>query len=543
MSEGILAKLYSTLNSADRKRRDLVNNPKGVLQMLADQLANATSYRAPVASKGELSNRPMTDREQFDDTLNLVMNAGPNIIKPVGGQWLTTGGNTPRVATSELHTSFPREISDVDRARNEALNNWIDTTLHKYVKERMGSPLDELRGLIEKGRGHIDTVKDYVPDNMGVGAAGVYRDMSDFPYKTASDFGPVRNAEAVKNWEDIVDSNIVPQKARTAKQSIIIGRRREHPEAYYDDLPWLNKTPDDTTVYELRNRDYLGNDTGLNNLTATIHNRLRDGRLSENNLNKVSVKDAAEMTYEDRMAKLLAEEKARLEEQHIVHKDYGDGFKWVKLDKPGQFDRESDAMGHSVRGYEPWKGHPDNIEGQGLEGYEGYGLGGWPAIKEGRAEIYSLRDSKNRPHATVEVKRGRAIDPSLTEDQIRDQMAEGEEMNPEAFEEFVQKAIRANKTPDTINQIKGKQNTKIGDLYQPYVQDFIKSGNWDKVNDVENAGMIHYGPDFHGSFVDTDPSKIGYYTPNELQSVLKEQGFDDEYIDAVLRQSQDTFNY
>jgi hypothetical protein len=60
-------------------------------------------------------------------------------------------------------------------------------------------------------------------------------------------------------------------------------------------------------------------------------------------------------------------------------------------------------MGHSVRGYEPPQGHPDWVEGSGDSGYSGYGLGGWDAIKSGKAKVYSLVDSKGEPHATIEV--------------------------------------------------------------------------------------------------------------------------------------------
>lgn len=156
-----------------------------------------------------------------------------------------------------------------------------------------------------------------------------------------------------------------------------------------------------------------------------------------------------------------------------VFKEYDDGFKWIRLNKPGQFANESDLMGHSVRGYEPvkteahsleaypqgylwlnrldeftdyykiktdfealdyagikkelkaiadWKpkaretahrliadleeitkGHDADWIPESVGGHSGYGYGGWDAIKNDQARIYSLRDAKGKPVATVEL--------------------------------------------------------------------------------------------------------------------------------------------
>lgn len=120
-----------------------------------------------------------------------------------------------------------------------------------------------------------------------------------------------------------------------------------------------------------------------------------------------------------------------------VLKEYDDGFKWIRLNKPGQFANESDLMGHSVRGYEPYEAHesysslrerlradpyiaalgdytgptetptqipnhPDWIP-ESVGGQADYGYGGWDAIKNDEARVYSLRDSKGKPVATVEI--------------------------------------------------------------------------------------------------------------------------------------------
>ena len=43
--------------------------------------------------------------------------------------------------------------------------------------------------------------------------------------------------------------------------------------------------------------------------------------------------------------------------------------------------------------------------------------------------------------------------------------------------------------PDDIVQIKGKQNRAPNPEYLPYVQDFVKSGQWGEIGDLGNTGL------------------------------------------------------
>ena len=46
--------------------------------------------------------------------------------------------------------------------------------------------------------------------------------------------------------------------------------------------------------------------------------------------------------------------------------------------------------------------------------------------------------------------------------------------------------------PEEIVQIKGKANRAPNPEYLPAVQDFVRSGNWSKVGDLQNTGLISY---------------------------------------------------
>jgi hypothetical protein len=124
-----------------------------------------------------------------------------------------------------------------------------------------------------------------------------------------------------------------------------------------------------------------------------------------------------------------------------IIKEVGNGLKWVKLLTPLSKDVEGDFMGHCV----------------GHVGYE-------------KADIYSLWDSKNRSHVTIE----------------------------------------ANDKKKTISQIKGKENKEPVEKYIPasiyFVAEAMMQG-YKVIGDGENVGMIKHGTDYHFDELETLPEK------------------------------------
>lgn len=155
------------------------------------------------------------------------------------------------------------------------------------------------------------------------------------------------------------------------------------------------------------------------------------------------VRAAKETVAQDaRQAKKMATTEGQLEGT-TVYKKYPDGMMWVKVESESALKNEGDAMGHCVGGY-------------------------CEMVHNGESEIYSLRDAMGRPHVTIEVtpERGTPPDPNAGE-----------------FDQ-VQYYAR----PD-INQIKGKQNLAPVAAYLPHVQDFVRTGPWQYVSDLANAGL------------------------------------------------------
>lgn len=255
--------------------------------------------------------------------------------------------------------------------------------------------------------------------------------------------------------------------------------------------PWLAKVDPKSSVYS-------GEISGLNfdHIVDVIKEDLAAGRLKPEKLNTLSVEQAVRRTadYDLDLAKKMNAERASARADLPVYKEYPDeGLKWVQLNRPSDFAAESDAMGHSVRGYEPPKGHPDWIAGSGDSGYNQYGLGGWEAIKSGKAKVYSLVDSKGEPHVTIEVGKN-TYAPRW--DDVKKYMAAAEEQAkklPDGYTDadvadIATKMAREN-SPEFIKQIKGKGNARPVGKYDQYTQDFVKSGNWTNVGDLENTGL------------------------------------------------------
>ena len=137
----------------------------------------------------------------------------------------------------------------------------------------------------------------------------------------------------------------------------------------------------------------------------------------------------------------VEKKKLALGKDYKVVKQVG-GMKWVKLLTPESKDVEGEFMGHCVGG----------------AGYE-------------NKDIYSLWDSKNRSHVTIE----------------------------------------ADDNKKTIQQIKGKQNREPNEKYLPASIDFVVNAmmqGYKIQGDGENVGMIKHNTDYHFDDLNVLPEKF-----------------------------------
>ena len=221
----------------------------------------------------------------------------------------------------------------------------------------------------------------------------------------------------------------------------------------------------------------------------------------------------------------------------VLHKDYPDkGYKWVELRPGEQLNPEYELKQIQGKNGSYWDlrkpgapyGHTTNTELEALKAsnrdaladalkYEGdtmgHCVGGYcDDVLSGRSRIYSLRDAKGEPHVTIEVappSTSEHVDSNIKVNRIKELLGDRyqEYLYKRGFPKYqgstaleilekeypdVYTAYKAElpEQPPRIVQIKGKQNRAPNEEYLPFVQDFVRSGRWSDVGDLQNAGLV-----------------------------------------------------
>jgi hypothetical protein len=275
----------------------------------------------------------------------------------------------------------------------------------------------------------------------------------------------------------------------------------------------------------------------------------------------------------------MAEASLKTTEGMPVHKDYGDGFKWIELAMPempkelpegwtmkpikaglmraskpdpidphyditrlGQdlpdlikqiYNRHPETPGNPFQKLKNALAYESDVMGHCVGGErlpDGTRTGGYaPDVAAGRSRIFSLRDAKNEPHVTIEVKPPKYSDaPREHRIQYLDELKQQDpnaDWSDEGFAKWMKN--RGIEVPPAIKQIKGKGNAKPKKDYIPYVQDFVRSGNWSEVNDFRNTDLIRKS------------DLIDKFSPEELDVVGKgEYLTHGEHSDLLLKALQ-----
>ncbi len=438
-------------------------------------------------------------------------------------------------------------------AQTDAFNKWVDSNLTNYVKKQMGTPDDPVRKLAEEGITHKPGLVDeyrrteealkkqrmeagFPEGGMGQSPtakawerasdeaiaahrAGDIQEMPERYAKFTEAEDKMRAARneldekfkqriAVAGLNDREIKNLIQGTPFTEKAKLVgdtdFLKANEQYYAYQSpmmdnyiglgrDNPYISKLAPETPLYA----PFTG-DLGFDHIMDVLREDLTAGRIRPEQMNKISMSDAVRRTYQydQELAAKMNSSRAAAREGLPTYKEYPEGYRWVELNKPGSFANESEAMGHSVRGYEPPKGHPDWTEASGDRGSSSYGHGGWEAIKSGNAKVYSLVDSKGAPHATVEV--GANRNQLRKKDLLPYKEAALEEAKklPNGYTSYdlndIEIRMARENMPAFISQIKGKGNRAPNEEYLPYVQDFVRSGKWSDVNDLQNTGLIKH---------------------------------------------------
>jgi hypothetical protein len=492
--------------------------------------------------------------------LAMGANTQSNVVKPKGGNWLAgsvekvldpliqkgviNNVNIPygpefdaaalkRIAELKEAASQPdytggagrvaehleRDINNPRRANEAALNKWIQSNLTNYVKKDMGTPDDPVRRLAEEGVSHLPTDAS-TPLNMG--AVRETRKEAGFP-------DPYGQSWQGMLWESKADK---PIGFGTAGEMINRGKGE----------PWMEKVDPFTKVYGISPMDSVNftQDLGFNHIVDVLRQDVASGRIRPEQLNKVSMEQAVRRTYEydQEMARKMQETALQQQEGFPTYKEYPEGYKWVELNQPKDLPegwKESAIVGTYYDEAGNLQRHPrEKIIEDALK-YEGdtmgHCVGGYcPDVLEGKSRIYSLRDAKGEPHVTIEVQPSKY---ALRWDVVKEYMPEAEleaKNLPNGYtdkdvSDIAMRMAKENEPPNIV-QIKGKGNAKPKDAYLPFVQDFVRGGNWSDVGDFRNTGFEWEATGPKGIF---DPKDIqaleqaGYKVPKYLTNAEKEE--------------------
>jgi hypothetical protein len=424
--------------------------------------------------------------------------------------------NTPSPFNTEpMRRELKQELAGYETEKS--LNNWIDTKLGKYIKNEMGTPEDPLRKLAERGVLHISAPRLQIDDFHNATFSKERQDMLNIKrsFQGFPEEG-FATGDLAKYWEGLADEALNIDKQKDYLEDLKMSGRPENSETssllalgnrilktrsekMLENNPWLKELDPETPLYSLRpyqldNLEFQHLIDELRNATNPQSGLPQNLQVDPKKLDRISVPQAVELV--DKINKWRVENagKLRLEEtlKADLYKAYPEQkYRWVQLNRPGQFAAESDAMGHSVRGYEP----PDR------GGSDYYGVGGYNAIESGEAKIYSLRDEKGQPHVTIEVQ---SYPYAPRWEVVKGYLPQAEEMlrargitnaDEQEISEFATQLAKE-KMPPLIKQIKGKGNAMPAEKYMPFIQDFVRSGNWSEVKDLRNAGLTRVGNEY-----------------------------------------------
>jgi hypothetical protein len=490
---------------------------------------------------------------------------GLNYLIPRTG----AGNRTAKETLEEMNRTYPAEElarmpetkASVDRAYrwlepNVAVQNWIEKKLIKYVKNEMATPEDPVRALAERGILHVDP--EQLSSYPGAGNPtnqAVARRALSYPEEGLA------RSEAAKKWETASDYMIQTDRA------LNLLNPKEYGQGFVDQTlaanPWLTKVDPYERIYGVDTLNYRPDysELGFDHLIDELKNSLNPNsglpralQLTPKQLDKVSVPQAVELV--DKINKWRAEQKVAADLKRsqnaatVEYKAYDTvpgtaepnqrGLRWVELRAPTEGlalpKGYSIQTSHGTPYLQDEKGqvvqYLDDANGvdaaakkvvgrMSLEDalkYEGetmkHCVGGYcPDVEKGRSRIYSLRDAKGEPHVTIEVQ---PYPYAPRWEVVKGYLPQAEEMmrargitnaSEEEISELATQLAKEN-MPSLIQQIKGKANRAPKDEYLPFVQDFVRSGNWSDVQDLENAGLVKLGNK--------------YLTPEEVKPLVEQ---------------------
>jgi len=359
---------------------------------------------------------------------------------------------------------------------------------------------------------------------------------------TGSEIFSLKEVEALTRMPEIQKAEILGDtRYKELKENLyqLMAREQGFEKRAGELNPFVSKLDPETRLYS--GGVY---NLGFDHIVDVMREDVAAGRIRPEQLNKVSMEQAVRRTYEydQEMAKRMREAAIKQTEGFPTYKEYPEGFRWIEIAPPKELPQGYSAILDDVtssykvvdeNGKEAFPRKPNNLghinvpyfktadeaiadalqRDPRLEDalkYEGdtmgHCVGGYcKDVRDGNTKIYSLRDARGEPHVTVEVSPNHPqwskVENAFGKEIASELFTEFKTINPNyggqstakianMFNQFLAtKGLDPVDYGNSIIQIKGKGNAKPKDEYIPFVQDFVKTGNWSQVGDFRNTGL------------------------------------------------------
>lgn len=422
--------------------------------------------------------------------------------------------------------------------------------IRELEKER---ELIEARGALHIPTAELERAGQWIPENLGP-----RRKSAGFPEEGLA------TTPAGQGWELIADEAIHNMPARMRVSPDTGGGSTKALQVEQEN-PWLLKVPPETMTYGVYPVE-VRSELAFSHLADELRNALNpqsglppDLLLKYADLEKKTVPDIVNQVADINAWRAVQKAEADMARASNVathvFKEYPEspqGFRWVELRQPKKTGKKTtverseldefgmgvddatlrevaeemafdegleegtqafdDFVNATIRAHNTKRPVEVDESVKALEDalkYEGevlqHCVGGYcPDVVEGRSRIFSLRDEAGKPYVTIET--------TPSSSNTIKSLKEG---SPQIFD---------------IAQIKGKKNQAPASEYLPYVQDFVRSGQWGRVGDLGNAGLVeftervqHIPKGLTGVIPKFKESGItpGYYREDELADLIR----------------------
>jgi hypothetical protein len=462
-----------------------------------------------------------------ENPIEYMMRNHPDIANPI----LDRPDNFRNIINTPEYKSYVNSLP---------INQWIDGPLTNYIKNSMATPEDPIRlradRLAKAAEDRLYAAKDKAFKKYPEGgvrlendirraqeryddemSAALHYDPSSYTFNTGllnkkrgnENFNPdgMASSELAKMWENASDSAIQPDTAGNYSRNWLSNQTPENIEkGYVKESPnlWVKNLPSDLTkVYELSGNSVTGFDHLVDEIgnalspTSDLPNNLRltpeDLANPRRNSMESMVDMVAKINQHRRRMAIEAEKKGneaiRDYPDWNVVKEYPDGYRMVRLPDVADSE-EAFKIGKACGEKGGWCTQGDNM-------IQNYG--------SGESRLNLLLDPDGKPVAQIETTK-EYVDPinhvyhNLMDHDRRVEIdgymglddRGAVDMDPwyaaikdsPEYQNYLQESPKFN-----IGQIKGKHNGKPKAEHIPYLQDFVKSGNFSDVSDLDNVEM------------------------------------------------------